>query len=107
MGTEVTVTQDNFEQEVIQSDIPVLVDFWADWCIPCKMIAPILEELSADYSGKIKVAKFNVDDGAEIASKYNVISIPTLLLFKEGKVVNQKIGAGSKKDIESLFQDQI
>ncbi len=107
MGTEVVVTPDNFDREVIQSDLPVLVDFRADWCVPCKMIAPILDEISEDYSGKLKIAKFNVDEGAELASQYNVISIPTLLLFKGGEVVNQKIGAGSKKDIEELFTDHL
>lgn len=107
MGAEITLTKDSFEDEVLKSDIPVLVDFWADWCVPCKMVAPILEEISEDYKGKIKIAKFNVDQGAEIASEYNVVSIPTLLLFKGGEIVEQKIGAGSKKDIEALFKDYL
>ncbi len=107
MGAEVTITKDTFEDEVLKSDIPVLVDFWADWCVPCKMVAPILEEISEDYKGKLKVGKFNVDQGAEIAAQYNVVSIPTLLLFKDGEIVDQKIGAGSKQDIEALFLDHV
>ena len=107
MGAEVTITKDTFENEVLKSDIPVLVDFWADWCVPCKMVAPILEEISEDYQGKLKVGKFNVDQGADVAAQYNVVSIPTLLLFKNGEVVDQKVGAGSKKDIEALFQDHL
>lgn len=107
MGAEVTLTKDTFEDEVLKSDVPVLVDFWADWCVPCKMVAPILEEISEDYKGKLKVGKFNVDQGPDIAAQYNVVSIPTLLLFKNGEVVDQKIGAGSKKDIEALFLDYV
>ncbi len=107
MGAEVILNTDNFEEEVIKSDVPVLVDFWAEWCVPCRMVAPIVEEISEDYAGKLKVGKFNVDDGTELASKYNVVSIPTLLLFKDGEIVNQKIGAGSKEDIETVFKDYI
>jgi thioredoxin 1 len=107
MGAEVILNTDNFEEEVIKSDVPVLVDFWAEWCVPCRMVAPIVEEISEDYAGKLKVGKFNVDDGTELASKYNVVSIPTLLLFKDGEIVNQKIGAGSKQDIEAVFKDYL
>ncbi len=107
MGAEVILNTDNFEEEVIKSDVPVLVDFWAEWCVPCRMVAPIVEEISEDYAGKLKVGKFNVDDGTELASKYNVVSIPTLLLFKDGEIVNQKIGAGSKEDIETVFKEYI
>jgi len=107
MGAEVILNTDNFEEEVIKSDVPVLVDFWAEWCVPCRMVTPIVEEISEDYAGKLKVGKFNVDDGTELASKYNVVSIPTLLLFKDGEIVNQKIGAGSKQDIEAIFKDYI
>ena len=103
----VTLTKETFDQEVLQSDIPVLVDFWADWCVPCKMIAPILDEIAEDYDGKLKVGKFNVDEGAEIAAQYNVVSIPTLLLFKNGEIVEQKIGAGAKKDFEAMFKDHL
>jgi thioredoxin 1 len=105
--SEITVTSDNFEQEVLKSDVPVIVDFWAEWCVPCKMIQPILEEVSSEYAGKLKVAKVNVDDEGELAGQYNVISIPTLLLFKDGTVVNQQVGAGSRQNIEELFKDYI
>ena len=105
MGQEVTVTSDNFESEVLQSETPVVVDFWAEWCGPCKMIAPALEELSEDYDGKIKVAKVNVDDAGDLAMKFNVVSIPTLLLFKEGSVVSQQVGAIPKAKIEDMFKD--
>ena len=91
-----TVTDKNFENEVLKSDIPVLVDFWAEWCGPCKAIAPIIEELSKDLEGQVKVCKVNVDDAQELAGKYNIMSIPTLLLFKNGEVVEQMVGAMSK-----------
>jgi thioredoxin 1 len=105
--SEITVTSDNFENEVLNADVPVIVDFWAEWCVPCKMIQPILEEVSNDYAGKLKVAKVNVDEEGELAGQYNVISIPTLLLFKDGTVVNQQVGAGSRQNIEQLFQDYV
>lgn len=101
------VNSDTFKQEVIDSDVPVIVDFWAEWCVPCKMVHPILEEILQDYSDKLKVVSVNVDENGEIASDYNIISIPTLLLFKDGMVVNQQVGAGSKKAIEKLFQDYV
>ena len=107
MGSEVVLTKENFEEEVKKADIPVLVDFWADWCVPCKMIAPILEEIAEEYDGKVKIAKLNVDQHGEIASQYSITSIPTLLVFKGGEVVNQKIGAGSKEDVEKLFKEFI
>ena len=105
--SEITVTSENFENEVLNADVPVIVDFWAEWCVPCKMIQPILEEVSNDYAGKLKVAKVNVDEEGELAGQYNVISIPTLLLFKDGTVVNQQVGAGSRQNIEQLFQDYV
>lgn len=103
----VTVTTDNFEQEVLGADVPVIVDFWAEWCVPCKMIHPILEEIEKEYSGQIKVAEVDVDNHGELASQFNIISIPTLLLFKDGTVVNQQVGAGPKQTIEKLFKDYI
>lgn len=105
--SETAVTAENFEQEVLQSDVPVIVDFWAEWCVPCKMIHPILDEISSEYDGKLKVVKIDVDNQGELASQYNVVSIPTLLLFKDGGVVNQQIGAGPKQTIEKLFKDHI
>ena len=97
----VTLTVANFEQEVVQSAQPVLVDFWAEWCGPCKMIAPILDELADEYSGKVKVGKVNVDDHQELAVKFRIQSIPTLLFFKGGQIVDQVVGMKSKKDFKA------
>lgn len=98
----IEITTDNFEQEVKQSDVPVLVDFWAEWCAPCKMISPIVDELSTEKAGQLKVAKVNVDEQPDIASTYGIISIPTLLLFKGGQVVEQKVGAAPKAAMEKM-----
>ncbi len=102
-----SVTAENFEQEVLKADVPVLVDFWAEWCMPCKMIHPILEEISNEYDGRLKVVKVDVDSQGDLAGQYNIISIPTLLLFKNGTVVNQQVGAGSKKSIEGFFKEYL
>ena len=107
MAHELAVTNDTFENEVLQSDLPVLVDFWAEWCMPCKMIAPALEEIAAEYDGKLKVAKVDVDSEGELAQKFNVVSIPTLLLFKGGEIANQHVGAGSKQTLESIFKEYV
>ncbi len=107
MSATVTIDQDNFTAEVIESDTPVVVDFWAEWCMPCKMVAPVLDQISQDYAGRLKIAKVNVDDAGEIAQKYNIVSIPTLLLFKDGNVVGQQVGAVPRETIESLFKDYV
>ena len=107
MSAAVTIDQDNFNAEVIESDTPVVVDFWAEWCMPCKMVAPVLDQISQDYAGRLKIAKVNVDDAGEIAQKYNIVSIPTLLLFKDGNVVGQQVGAVPRETIESLFKDHL
>ena len=99
MKTTIQVTEQNFEAEVIQSTLPVIVDFYADWCGPCKMIAPALEEIAGDLAGRVKVAKVNVDEQSALAQRYHVQSLPTLLYFQNGEVVNQTIGATSKKNI--------
>ena len=95
----ITITEENFKREVLDSSIPVLVDFWAEWCGPCKMIAPIIDEISGEYEGKIKVCKLNVDEGGRVASQYSVSAIPTLMIFKNGQPVEQMIGSQSRKVI--------
>lgn len=101
---EYKFTTDNFEKEVLQSELPVLVDFYADWCGPCKMMAPIVEGLAQGYDGKVKVGKLNIDDEMEIAQQYRVMSIPTFILFKDGKAVEMSVGAMSKDELESKLQ---
>ena len=101
---EYKFTTDNFEKEVLQSELPVLVDFYADWCGPCKMMAPIVEGLAQGYDGKVKVGKLNIDDQMEIAQQYRVMSIPTFILFKDGKAVETSVGAMSKDELESKLQ---
>ena len=103
MSSEVVISDDNFIEEVIESDIPVLVDFWSEWCGPCKMIAPILEDIAEDYVGKIKLAKVNIDEIASLAAKYDITSIPTLLLFKNGEVVDSQMGVIPREGIENMF----
>lgn len=105
--SEITITEDNFESEVLKSDVPVLVDFWAQWCMPCKMIAPILAEMAKDFEGKVKIAKVDVDSASKLAQDYKVISIPTLKVFKDGEVVNEFVGAGSRDNLEALFKEYI
>jgi len=101
------LTDKNFKQEVLDSNIPVLVDFWADWCGPCKLIAPIVEEVAHQYSGKIKVAKLNIDEGQSMASKYGIMSIPTLIIFKNGKAVDQLVGSLPKKDLVAKIEENL
>lgn len=102
---ELKFTDENFEQEALNSDIPVLVDFYADWCGPCKMMAPIIENIAAEYDGIVKVGKLNVDESPNTSSKYRVMSIPTLLFIKNGEVVDNIVGAVSKSQVtEKLDQ---
>jgi thioredoxin 1 len=103
MAHEIQLTDDSFDKDVVQSAQPVLVDFWAPWCGPCRMLAPVIEELAKEYSGKIKVAKMNTDDHPNAASKYRISAIPTLLFFKGGKVVEQLVGVHSKADLKKTL----
>jgi len=102
-GNLLEFTDDNFDQEAMKSDLPVMVDFWAPWCAPCRMVGPIIEELSNSYSGKVKVGKLNTDDNPGIASRYGIMSIPTILLFKNGQIVDRIVGAVPKKDFEKML----
>ena len=101
------VTDDSFETDVLKANGPVVVDFWAEWCGPCKQIAPALEEIAGEMNGRIKVAKVNIDDSPKAPSRYGVRGIPTLLLFKDGEVVDKKVGADSKRGIESWIESAL
>ncbi|HZH07748.1 MAG TPA: thioredoxin TrxA [Lautropia sp.] len=101
------VSNDSFEADVLKAEAPVLVDYWAEWCGPCKMIAPILDEVSRDYADKLNVAKVNVDENQEIASKYGIRGIPTLMLFRNGAVVATKVGALSKSQLTAFLDSNL
>ena len=103
----VQITEKNFESEVVKSDLPVLIDFWAEWCGPCRAIAPVVDEISKELAGKLKVGKVNVDENQELAVKFNVMSIPTLLIFKKGEPVDSIIGAMGKDQLMEKLKKQI
>ena len=107
MGHPIHVTDDTFEEEVVQSDVPVLVDFWADWCAPCKMIAPIVEDLAGEYDGKVKFAKLDVDSNPKVATTYGIRGIPTLLIFKGGSPVDQVVGAVPKAVLKGRLEKAV
>ena len=103
----VYVTDDTFEQEVLQSEIPVLVDYWAEWCGPCKMIAPLLDEIVGDYAGKLKIAKLNIDENSATPPKFGIRGIPTLMIFKDGDVEATKVGALSKSQLTAFIESSL
>ena len=102
-GNVVTLTNDNFDSEVLEADVPVLVDFWATWCGPCRAVAPLVEQLAGEYDGRAKVAKLDVDSARQIAGRYNVTSIPTIIVFKGGEAVDQVMGARPKAQLAQLL----
>ena len=107
MSNIVTVADDSFEDEVLKSDIPVLVDYWAEWCQPCKAMSPILEEIAPEYTGKVKIAKFNIDENPNTPPKYKIRGIPTLMLFKDGNVEATKVGVVSKSQLTAFLDSNI
>ena len=104
---EINVTDTNFGAEVLESKIPVLVDFWAEWCGPCRMLGPVIGEIAKEYAGKLKVCKINVEEAPKTASDYGIMNIPTIMVLKEGQIVDKAVGALPKKDIVAKFQEHI
>lgn len=107
-GNETLTFNDNaFDTDVLQAEVPVLVDFWAEWCGPCRQMTPTIDALATEYNGKVKIGKLNVDDNGQTAMRYNVRSIPTLLLFKNGQVVEQRVGALGKSELQKLIDTHV
>jgi thioredoxin 1 len=104
---EVKVNDENFKKEVLESELPCLVDFWAEWCMPCRMVAPTVEAIAKEYKGKLKVCKLNVDEASKTASTYGIMSIPTLVIFKNGKVADKVVGVVSKSELEATIKPYI
>ncbi|NLX77734.1 MAG: thioredoxin [Clostridiaceae bacterium] len=108
MGNSVlTVTKENFDQEVLQSEQPVMVDFWAAWCGPCRMVAPTVEQVAEEFQGKAKVVKVNVDDNGELAERYRIMTIPTLMVFKNGNVVDSLVGVRTKEELSNMLNKHL
>jgi thioredoxin 1 len=107
MSSEIILTEANFDTEVLQSKLPVLVDFWAEWCGPCRMLSPTIDELATDFSGKAKVGKVNVDQNQIIAERYGIRSIPTLILFKNGEIIEQIVGSQTKEVLKSKLTNAL
>ena len=108
MSDQIVHTSDaNFDNDVLKSSVPVLVDYWAEWCGPCKMIAPTLDEIAKDYQGKLKIAKVNVDENPQVTQKFGIRSIPTLMIFKDGSVQAQKVGAMSKSQLSAFIETNL
>jgi len=105
--SELNLTSENFKKEVLESNLPVLVDFWAEWCMPCKQIAPVIEELAQEYEGKIKICKVNIEEAKDLAAQYEIMSIPNLVLFKNGQQVDQLAGSVSKGTIEAKIKEKL
>lgn len=101
---EITITSDNFDTIVLQSDKPVMVDFWASWCGPCRMVGPVISQIASEYEGEVVVGKINVDEQEELAARYNVMSIPTIMIFNKGEIVTTSVGVKSKEQLEELLK---
>ena len=102
-----TVTKENFQEEVMQAGCPVLLDFWATWCGPCRMMAPVIEELAEEYDGKVKIGKLDVDENSDIAARYGVMSIPTIILFKDGEIFSKSVGLQDKEVLENAIKEML